>query len=167
VYTSPKGIGVGAAPKARTISTKTGLSGTRTLRPTMSSGLVTSRSAKVKLRQPQYQMRVSGTIECLLFSSAKIGSKAGPRITVSASFQSFHRKGALAISIPGTSEEVTGMEGADMSSAPDFTCCSRSASLPSCSEGKTRIVTSPFVRSPTRLASSAKRSWAISPGELA
>ena len=37
--------------------------------------------------------------------------------------------------IAGTSADITGMLGADMSSAPCFTCCTRSASLPSCSDG--------------------------------
>ena len=110
----------------------------------MSSGLRTSFVPKVKLRQPQYQILVSGTMLCLSRSSSHRGWIAGPVMTVSASFQSRHRNGALGISKAGTSEFIVGIDGEEMSSAPDFNCWSRSTSLPSCSDGKTRTVSCPL-----------------------
>ena len=115
-------MGVGAAPNPRTISTQMGDSGTRTFRPAMSSGFLTSLVPKVKLRHPQYQILVSGTMLCRSLNSFQIGSMAGPRMTVSASFQSLQRNGALGISKAGTIEFNVGMEGEEMSSAPDLSC---------------------------------------------
>ncbi len=158
---------MGAAPKPRIISTQIGDSGTRIFSPAMSSGLRTSFVVNVKLRQPQYQILVSGTMLCLSRSSFQIGSIAGPRMIVSASFQSFHRNGALGISKAGTIVFSVGIDGPERSSAPDLSCCSRSPSLPSCSDGKTRIVSWPLDFFVTLSANSWNRSCAISPGLLA
>jgi hypothetical protein len=70
-------------------------------------------------------------------------SMAGPLITDSASFQSLQRNGALGISKAGTMELSVGIEGEDMSNAPDFNCWSKSTSLPNCSDGKTRTTNCP------------------------
>ena len=58
-------------------------------------------------------------------------------MTFSACAQSVQRNGALAISSAGTSPDSDGIDGAEMSSAPDLTCWIRSPSLPSCSAGNT------------------------------
>src|SRR6266496_6025656 len=108
-------MGVGAAPRALIISTQTGDSGTRILSPAMSSGFTTSFVEKVKSRQPQYQILLTIAMLCLSASSWNRGSNAGPRMIVSASFQSFQRQGPLAISRPGTSDEGTAIDGAHMS----------------------------------------------------
>ena len=60
-----------------------------------------------------------------------------------------------------------GMDGEEMSSAPDFNCCSRSTSLPNCSDGNTRTVSCPPDFLVTLSANSLYRSCAISPGLLA
>ena len=79
-------------------------------------------------------------------------------MTASASFQSRHRNGALGISKAGTRVLLAAIDGAVMSRAPDFTCCTRSTSLPSCSDGKTRTVSWPPDFFVTLSANSANRS---------
>ena len=74
---------------------------------------------------------------------------------------------ASSTSKAGTSVFSVGIDGDEMSSAPDFSCCSRSTSLPSCSDGKTRTVSWPFDFFVTLSANSWYRSNATSPGLFA
>ena len=112
----------------RIISTQTGNSDTRIVRPAMSSGVRTGFSDSVKSRQPQYQILVSGMMSCFSSSSSKAGCIEAPEITASASSQFCHRNGALGISIAGTSVLVAVIEAAAMSSTPSRSCCTISVS---------------------------------------